>query len=125
MNSLIKEKWVAALRSGEYKQSKKQLCSDNGFCCLGVLCDLYLKENGLDWQYDSQYGAYYMDDFNNSDRAKHFKLPPTCVRDWSDLSSYQTRVEHPNIDTQFSLYALNDELNFDFNEIADVIERDF
>lgn len=31
-------KWVAALRSGEYKQCDGQLASPNGYCCLGVAC---------------------------------------------------------------------------------------
>lgn len=30
-------KWLAALRSGEYKQGVGQLKSDGGYCCLGVL----------------------------------------------------------------------------------------
>jgi hypothetical protein len=47
LNKEIATKWVAALRSGEYKQSKSVLRSkDDGYCCLGVLCDLYQKETG-------------------------------------------------------------------------------
>jgi len=34
------EKWVAALRSGEYKQSTKNLYNDAGYCCLGVACKI-------------------------------------------------------------------------------------
>lgn len=30
-------KWLAALRSGEYKQGKGSLKSHEGYCCLGVL----------------------------------------------------------------------------------------
>lgn len=30
--------WLAALRSGQYKQTKGQLSRENSFCCLGVLC---------------------------------------------------------------------------------------
>jgi hypothetical protein len=33
-----KDKWVAALRSGEYKQTRKRLFSGKGYCCLGVFC---------------------------------------------------------------------------------------
>lgn len=33
-----KDKWVAALRSGEYKQTKGRLYSGKGYCCLGVFC---------------------------------------------------------------------------------------
>ena len=37
---MIKEyraKWLEALRSGNYEQSRTTLQDDNGFCCLGVL----------------------------------------------------------------------------------------
>lgn len=38
MKKELKGKWVAALRSGEYKQGKFSLCNDAGeHCCLGVL----------------------------------------------------------------------------------------
>ena len=35
-----KEKWLVALRSGDYKQGKSTLWDaiDNTYCCLGVLC---------------------------------------------------------------------------------------
>lgn len=40
MDAKIKAKWVAALRSGDYKQTTNKLRSSQGFCCLGVLCDI-------------------------------------------------------------------------------------
>ena len=50
MNQEIKNRWVSALRSGEYKQGKGALCSiNNEYCCLGVLSDLYAKEYELEW----------------------------------------------------------------------------
>lgn len=38
--------WIAALRSGQYRQTKGLLenLETHGFCCLGVGCDLFLKE---------------------------------------------------------------------------------
>lgn len=33
-------KWVKALRSGKYKQTTKHLRTNQGHCCLGVLCSL-------------------------------------------------------------------------------------
>jgi hypothetical protein len=33
-----KDKWITALRSGEYKQTKNRLFSGKGYCCLGVFC---------------------------------------------------------------------------------------
>lgn len=41
MSAVTKEDWLAALRSGKYKQGHGVLRDkDNGFCCLGVYCDL-------------------------------------------------------------------------------------
>lgn len=36
----FKEQWVKALRSGKYQQTKQYLHTDEGFCCLGVACDM-------------------------------------------------------------------------------------
>ncbi len=36
----LKTEWIAALRSGEYKQCKNKLTDGVGYCCLGVLCDI-------------------------------------------------------------------------------------
>lgn len=38
----LKEKWLTALKSGEYKKGKSTLYkkSNNTFCCLGVLCKI-------------------------------------------------------------------------------------
>lgn len=36
----LRDRWVRALRSGDYKQTKGRLRTESGFCCLGVLCDL-------------------------------------------------------------------------------------
>lgn len=39
MNKEVKEKWIAALRSGSYKQGQFSLETEEGeMCCLGVLC---------------------------------------------------------------------------------------
>ena len=32
--------WVAALRSGKYKQGKGALSTEDRFCCLGVACEI-------------------------------------------------------------------------------------
>lgn len=46
MNPEVKAKWIDALTSGEYSQTKRCLRDKNGYCCLGVLTDLYIKETG-------------------------------------------------------------------------------
>lgn len=40
-------KWINALRSGKYKQTKKTLHDAEGYCCLGVACDIFLKKKSL------------------------------------------------------------------------------
>ena len=35
---VFKQKWLAALRSGEYEQGQSQLHEFGEFCCLGVAC---------------------------------------------------------------------------------------
>jgi hypothetical protein len=39
------KKWVKALRSGEYNQTTGVLADQDGYCCLGVACNLYQAEN--------------------------------------------------------------------------------
>lgn len=34
------ERWLEALKSGEYSQTTRTLRDDSGFCCLGVLADI-------------------------------------------------------------------------------------
>jgi hypothetical protein len=42
MDTQLKAKWTAALRSGEYEQATRTLQTKSGgaFCCLGVLNDI-------------------------------------------------------------------------------------
>ncbi len=66
MNPELKEKWVAALESGDYAQGQSYLQNNNKFCCLGVLCDVMAPE---DWHTPSdegischEYGAGFLNE---------------------------------------------------------------
>ena len=52
MNQELKAKWVAALRSGKYKQGKMRLRSENGeaYCCLGLLCEIEGGMSDGEWE---------------------------------------------------------------------------
>lgn len=39
MDKELRDRWIAALRSGNYKQTANVLKDDKGFCCLGVLLE--------------------------------------------------------------------------------------
>src|SRR6056300_747971 len=49
----LRKKWVAALRSGAYPQTKNVLADYRGFCCLGVACKVAEKE-GILVEYDKE-----------------------------------------------------------------------
>lgn len=119
MKSTVKEKWVAALRSGDYKKTKNHLHTSEGFCCLGVLTDLYLKENNLEWEYlcDSpeQVVIYSFDWMKGS--------LPESVMNWAEIGNYP----HSEVNYYQCLVVaeMNDDKNSsdNFNEIADYIEN--
>jgi hypothetical protein len=39
LNATVKQVWLEHLRSGKYIQDAGHLRTDEGFCCLGVLCE--------------------------------------------------------------------------------------
>lgn len=47
MKVKYKKKWLQALRSGEYEQTTGCLSDENGYCCLGVLCEIVIKDHGV------------------------------------------------------------------------------
>lgn len=52
MDPEIKQKWLAALRSGEFAQANGALRKGETFCCLGVLCSVIDPEK---WEFDEFY----------------------------------------------------------------------
>ena len=114
MKKEIADKWVAALRSGEYKQHKGGLANEQrtAHCCLGVLCEVALKE-GVEMlvgpRYDKAPGTYYDDSAG---------ALPIMVQEWAGVTA-----AHALLDCGMSLAALNDGMNYDFGRIADTIEK--
>jgi hypothetical protein len=45
----VKQRWLDALRSGQYKQTVGRLKDSEGYCCLGVLCDVLKGDLGSEW----------------------------------------------------------------------------
>lgn len=115
MNSEVKNKWIAALRSGNYSQTRQVLRDCQGYCCLGVLTDLYLQEKGEKWEEEmiGEDSYYYFDCTEENITAPVIK--------WAGLDSCDPDVVY-NEDLS-TLTTLNDEERLDFNQIADVIEE--
>lgn len=62
MNKEIADRWVAALRSGDYAQGRGKLRRGSRYCCLGVLCDIsevgvWTKIDGIDGYYATSEGT--------------------------------------------------------------------
>jgi hypothetical protein len=158
MDSRVKGLWLDALRSGEYKQAKEMLAKVNpeteeveGFCCLGVLCDLAVKEGvipspvrvdkyervlGGDLPKDRyQYGDPEADLYLNTSTAEL----PEAVRLWAGLDDTSPSIQtvpnpeyDPDDDDEYAesetisagLAELNDDHGYDFSGIADLIEAE-
>ena len=108
MNEQVKQKWLSALRSGDYQQTRSYLRNEDGFCCLGVLCDLYGKEHNVEWKLVDA-GIYY--EFQDKKA-----ILPLSVIEWAGVED-----DNPEI-CETPLSRLNDN-GSTFNEIADLIEK--
>jgi hypothetical protein len=130
MNPQIKQKWLNALRSGEYQQTKGFLRKEDGFCCLGILCDLYGKENNVEWNLTNN-GHNYK--FQESE-----SYLPSSVMEWSGLSGngktlsveqacsqLKRELIHVNLggETNLPFFSGLNDSGSTFNEIADLIEE--
>jgi len=112
MNPKLKRDWIAALRSGKFRQGGGKLREEAGgnprYCCLGVLCEI----SGVPFDGDSMF------------------LPAT-VRDLAGLASYSGSRRH---EVETLLANMNDgcgpvppdaqdEHTHSFPEIATWIEK--
>lgn len=124
MNQEIKAKWIAALRSGQYKQGTGTLRTSNDkFCCLGVLADLHRKEVGGRWEWDDLGGGYCViitQPTNNSATADL----PRSTRDWAGLESTNPMVyAKQELHTPIRPLAAVNDSGYTFDRIADIIEQ--
>ena len=119
MDSTIKEKWLAALRSGKYKQGANALRSrQNKFCCLGVLCDIHRKETKIGkWGKDFSGKFYFINTKKSTEEFKTIGILPKIVMLWAGLKD-----NNPVINGAQTLASLNDRGD-SFEKIADIIEE--
>ncbi len=108
MNRDAIQKWIDALRSGDYKQCKDQLKIGARFCVLGVLCDLHAKETGEEWKQviDGQEYQY----------QSYMEEPPPLVELWIG-KEFMKKLNSQEID----IMCCNDS-GMSFEDLADLIE---
>lgn len=98
--------WVAALRSGEYKQGKGYLCLNDCYCCMGVLCEV----GGVDKVQTSERLTYA---YNGESQY----APASAV---AFVGLFSSRGDMPN---SKPLTLMNDN-GASFSQIADIIESE-
>jgi hypothetical protein len=96
MNKQLKADWIAALRSGEYKQGQNKMEDDGYLCCLAVLC----RVAGVEYPSDA------------------FDLDHKALRGFRDECSLGDNTDG----IQAQLISLNDDKEYGFSKIADWIE---
>jgi hypothetical protein len=105
MKSDLKAKWIAALRSGDYKQVRHFLHARGGYCCLGVLCEAAgLKSESV------EPGVDYYGYFDAGSTNRYTSTPPPSI--------------YEQLPEKFAskLVKMNDSEHKSFAEIADWIE---
>lgn len=115
MKEEIKEKWVAALRSGDYQQGTGYLHRTDGgqdqYCCLGVLCELAIADGIPVDVHKVPTGGYYQ--YGGKD-----SFLPREVIAWAGMEGN----DDPEVHEDGSLSILND-TGHSFAKIADLIEE--
>lgn len=119
----VKTLWIEALRSGKYQQGIGALQNEEGkFCCLGVLCDLHMKNVSTKekWEPDTTGSRFKNKTYY---RARSY-LPPQ-VNDWAlDKDPEEIGTIRLVFDNSFrGLDSLNDYYKLSFQEISDLIEK--
>ena len=115
MNADVKDLWVAALRSGAYTQTTGSLQNAYGFCCLGVLCDLYRQHVGGNWHPPSEDEELIA--FTDADGKIIFETCPEGVVKWAELDD-----DNPYVSGRH-LSDWNDSEKISFDEIANLINE--
>lgn len=120
-----REGWAAALLSDLYPQATGYLKADDGFCCLGVACEVAAEAGIVEWvdlEDESGYRAAGSSDHPYNDTL------PEVVRNWLGLEDVsgetvesQFADDRPDAGSVNTLVELNDEFKWDFRRIAELI----
>lgn len=113
MHQDVKNQWVTALRSGEYQQSTGHLRDKEGYCCLGVLCELAVEADIIP-------ASVYYDEYHDiREFAGETQFLPEIVQEWAGLDDKDPYVRVTDV-IDDSLSNLNDG-GHNFTEIAEYI----
>jgi hypothetical protein len=144
MNVDVAKKWAEELRFTPSGQTYGVLREDDSYCVLGVLCELYRRENGGEWERKpgGQVGFRLPDDATGSDNMPRVwtSTAPEPVLQWAGLSRTpqhclapalnvypvlcdEAKADCPNGTCYASLTEANDEYGISFVNFAELIEQ--
>lgn len=129
MKKKYADKWVKALRSGKYSQTRLRLKnSSNSYCCLGVLCEVVKDEVGGVWKSSGSKCKEFVIEGGptKSDSVDDTHLPAS-VQKLVGLKSPEGAgvIAVKNKEEFDCLIAMNDKGRMTFKEIALVIEKNW
>jgi len=129
--------WVAALRSGTYRQCKGVLNDGAGMCCLGVATDLFikLKPGIINWVEVVEDGRVVFAASDDPDKEKAYLNTTYLPYAVSSFVGFSTGTPKVHVDFEDDrrtpldpdrefLSNMNDS-GFTFEQIATYIEREF
>lgn len=137
MNQDIKARWTKALRSGEFGQITGALNKiptiydeKEGFCCLGVLCEIAVEDGIIERiKYDNLGDVGYVPlGGKAADGYVEFAVLPVAVQEWAGLTSGNGEYSEGNDfggPVRRTLVGANDDLRLSFSEIADIVDKHF
>ena len=119
----VMNKWIEALESGDYAQTRGALGVDGleggkpSFCCLGVLCELAVQEGIIPdpLRGDAENATRLYGEAGNSGAL------PVEVRKWAGLATNNGTYDGADK----NLVGLNDSYGYSFEQIASVIREKF
>lgn len=113
------EKWLQALESGAYPQTQKTLRDWDGFCCLGVLCDVYREITGKGEWRETAGGYDFYPDPENAPCDYGSSYPPVAVREYFGLDDESG--SYRDYDSSLDCLTNRNDSGSDFKEIAQII----
>ena len=112
MHKNVKEKWIAALRSGKYKQGRNNLNNNGAYCCLGVLCEVFIKGGG-----NLSQGLHHKDKHLRAYNGRTGLLP-LVVQRWAEMETSNGKYNNDK-----DSLAFRNDAGLSFDKIATVIEE--
>jgi hypothetical protein len=113
------DEWIKALESGEYEQGRAFLCTNNKYCCLGILSKV---QGRLTMPKDARYGidgAYKVFSGLSSTNPCHKQL--NYLGDFPPGVKVNVAIEKDNID--FNSLACCNDYGISFKDIANIIKQ--